>query len=170
MYQNPPHYNLEKLQAGGRAPLSADEIRRLTDEMRDRFDFRNADGKLRSISVESKVDGLFVTNSGRLCALLIFDRYPNRCAKKQTLVLGETPENLALKPAMDGCFNGEWSAWNGAGTREQLVLDQRMDYAGSVPVRAAVWDIAEKKWEFLWDTESPQMPPPPPGVMNDALA
>jgi len=36
-------------------------------------------------------------------------------------------------------------------------------------VRAAVYDLGARKWELLWNDPTPQVPPPPPGVLEKVL-
>jgi hypothetical protein len=167
-YQNPPHGH--PYIEGKEASMTPEEIRKAWEPFRDRFDFRNMDGKLRSIPLESQVGTYFSTNSERLVAVDGVDRSARRSAYEESMRIAETPENLVLKEVMSGYFNGVWSSWNGAEDGDRLVLEQRMDYVTSVPVRAATWDRETKKWELLWKTESPQMPPPPPGMLEAVLA
>jgi hypothetical protein len=66
-------------------------------------------------------------------------------------------------------FHGDWGAWRDRAKSDRMVLEQVMDYVGRVPVRAGIYDPVTKSWELLWRTDSPNMPPSPPGVMTKAL-
>ena len=168
LYINPPHYNEE---TAGLRSKTGPEIEVLRDSLRDRFYFRSDDGTQRSLPMNERVSNYFVTATGRLCSVIGAERQHSfRWAFDESLHLAETAENRSLKEVMKGAFNGTWSVWNDGSKNDRMLLEQRFDYATSVPVRAATWEPQTKQWELLWNTDSPQMPPPPPGVMVAALA
>ncbi len=168
LYINPPHYNEEKVDVRSK---TEPEIQALRDSLRDRFYFRSDDGTQRNLPMNERVSNHFVTATGRLCSVIGAQRQSSyRWAFDESLHLAETAENRSLKEVMKGAFNGTWSVWDDGSKNDRMLLEQRFDYATSVPVRAATWEPQTKQWELLWNTDSPQMPPPPPGVMVAALA
>jgi hypothetical protein len=94
-YQNPPHGH--PYIEGKEASMTPEEIRKAWEPFRDRFDFRNMDGKLRSIPLESQVGTYFSTNSERLVAVDGVDRSARRSAYEESMRIAETPENFGAQ-------------------------------------------------------------------------
>jgi hypothetical protein len=166
-YINPPHGHIYPENES----LPEPEKQRLIESFYDRFEFRSGNENPRIVHFSgSQIFSYAITAEGRIAATVGFEQHRLfRSADERSLELAETHQNLAFKEVMRGFFNGEWSAWNAEAPGEWLLLDQRFDYVSSVPMRAAIWEAKTKKWELLWDTKQPQMPGPPPGVLEGTI-
>jgi hypothetical protein len=168
-YENPPHYNTEKIEDFAKLPEA--QRNELAESLKDRFHFLSPGQPARHFAPECAVAQYWLGNTGRLFVIGTDDPYNHMvCQKDETFQMGSDPANRELVAELGGdadkkyIFNGQWRAWHGA-SPDAALLEQSLDYAGRTPVRAAVWDIVAKQWELLWCDPAPQVPPPPPGVL-----
>ncbi|MEK0448548.1 MAG: hypothetical protein RL088_816 [Verrucomicrobiota bacterium] len=173
-YRNPPHMHLEQAEDESLPKLSEAKKRELLESFKDRLEFRDAQGNGRKVNVEGLAE-CFVMESGAIGLVISsterYRSYDYRTVRREgTLQIATDSRNREFKDVMKGGFNGTWFTWYASDKTDKMVLDQRIDYVGSIPFRAAIWTPDTKTWELLWNTPSPQVEPPPAGVLKDVLA
>jgi hypothetical protein len=167
-YKNPPHYNLEKVE--NFSTLPAAEQQGWIESLKDRFYFQHDNGTQRNLALEMEEHQWLVMPSGRLFVTEFEEGIPHLCQKKERFLAAEDASNAKLSAGLEGAFNGTWEVWQGESGADAVLLEQSIDYDGNIPVRAAVYDLGARKWELLWNDPSPQVPPPPPGVLEKVLS